>query len=185
MEALILPGILNSGPDHWQTHWERQHPSFVRIRHRDWVRPVCDEWVEALESTLSMSAGSDVVLVAHSLGCDLVPHWAERTGKRIKGALLVAPPDPDNPNFPADAVGFAPLPLKQLPFPSIVVASENDPYGTLEFASRMASAWGSHFVNVGPLGHINADSGLGEWRDGLVLYRRLADWSSVPNSTPE
>lgn len=108
--ALILPGIRNSGPDHWQSHWQRANPSFVRIEQRDWDRPICNEWVEALENTLPSLGAANVVLVAHSLACALVAHWAGRTKLKIKGALLVAPPDPDGPNFPKEALGFSPCP---------------------------------------------------------------------------
>lgn len=171
--TLILPGIGNSGPDHWQSRWEMANPSFARIQQRDWNRPVCSEWMEVLENTLA-SVSTDVVLVAHSLACALVAHWAGQTKLNTKGALLVAPPNPDGPNFPKEAVGFSPLPTKSLAFPSIVVASANDPYGSLEFARSVASAWGSRFVAIGPAGHINSNSGLGEWNDGFTLFKQLA-----------
>lgn len=170
--ALILPGIGNSGPDHWQSSWEKKNPSFVRIRQRDWDHPTCKEWTESLENTLA-DIGANVVLVAHSLGCALVAHWTMKTNLHVKGALLVAPPNPDGPNFPKEAVGFSPLPLQPFSFQSIVVASTNDPYGSLEFANSLASAWGSRFVNIGPAGHINASSDLGEWGDGFSIFRQL------------
>ena len=170
--ALILPGIGNSGQDHWQSHWQRANPSFVRIEQKDWDRPICKEWVESLENTLS-SLGANVVLVAHSLACALVAHWAEKTKLKVKGALLVAPPNPDGPNFPKEAVGFSPLPMNSLVFPSIVVASANDPYGNLQFAKSSAFSWGSRFINIGPAGHINSNSGLGEWNEGFSLFKQL------------
>jgi predicted alpha/beta hydrolase family esterase len=172
--ALILPGIGNSGPDHWQSHWEKANPSFVRIQQQEWNNPVCKEWVEVLEATLSR-LGPNVVLVAHSLACALIPHWAKKTKQKVRGALLVATPNPDAPAFPRVAVGFSPLPLKSLPFPSIVVASTNDPYGSLEFAKSVATAWGSQFVSIGAAGHINAESGIGEWNEGFSHFRQLAE----------
>lgn len=170
--VLILPGIGNSGPEHWQTLWEKTNPSFSRIQQRDWDYPVCAEWAKVLEESL-MSISTNTVLVAHSLACALVAHWAAKTKLKIKGALLVAPPNPDGPNFPKEAVGFSPLPLRTLPFPSIVVASTNDPYGAFEFTKSVASAWGSRFESIGPAGHINANSGLGEWNEGFSLFRQL------------
>ena len=143
------------------------------MQQSDWENPFCEDWVEALERTL-LGMTTETVLAAHSLGCLLVAHWAAKTRIGAKGALLVAPPDPEGPNYPKQAVGFSPLPLKRLAFPSIVVASANDPYGTLSFAQRIAAAWGSGFVNIGAVGHINADSGLGDWPEGLSLLRRLA-----------
>ncbi len=171
--ALILPGIGNSDPDHWQSLWERANPSFMRIQQRDWDHPVCKEWMETLENTLS-SVDANVVLVAHSLACALVAHWANETRLNIKGALLVAPPNPNGPNFPKEAVGFSPLPMDSFAFPSIVVASSNDPYGNLEFAKSVASSWGARFVNIGHAGHINSNSGLGEWNEGFSLFKQLA-----------
>jgi hypothetical protein len=171
--VFILPGINNSGPGHWQSHWENANPSFLRVKQCDWDHPVCGEWLEVLDNSLT-HAGADTVLVAHSLACALVAHWAERANLTIKGALLVAPPNPDGANFPKEAVGFSPLPLKPLAFPSIVVASTNDPYGDLVFAKSTASAWGSRFVNIGAAGHINSNSDLGEWNEGFALLQQLA-----------
>jgi uncharacterized protein len=171
--ALILPGIGNSNAEHWQSLWEKANPSFVRVKQADWDNPVCGEWLEVLEQQVAQ-AGDNVVLIAHSLACVLVAHWAAKTKYRIKGALLVAPPNPDGPNFPTEAVGFSPLPLKPLAFPSIVVASTNDPYGNLDFAQTCASGWDSRFVSIGAVGHINSASGLGGWREGFELFRQLA-----------
>lgn len=171
--VLVLPGIGNSGPDHWQSLWEAAHPSFVRVEQRDWDSPVCEEWLSSLERHVAR-AGGDVVLAAHSLACLVVSHWAQQTDLRVKGALLVAPPNPDGPGFPKEASGFSPVPAKEFAFPSIVVASSSDPYGTLEFAQSCAGAWGSRFVNAGAVGHINSSSGLGEWREGFALLRQLA-----------
>lgn len=171
--VLILPGIGNSGPEHWQSLWEKANPSFVRVQQRDWDHPACIEWLAVLEKSVAR-AGDDVVLVAHSLACVLVAHWAMRTNLKIKGVLLVALPNPDGPNFPKEAVGFSPLPMKPLAFSSILVASTNDPYGSVEFARSAASVWGSRFVNIGPAGHINSNSGLGEWNEGFSLLQQLA-----------
>jgi hypothetical protein len=170
--VLILPGIGNSGPQHWQTLWEQRHPHSQRVNQRDWVRPVCEEWVSALDAAVT-ACPSPPVLVAHSLACLLVAHWASRSAKPIKGALLVAIPDPDGPNFPAEARGFSPLPVHPFAFPSIVVASSDDPFSSLSHAKHCAAAWRSDFVEIGHAGHINADSGLGEWHEGYVLLQQL------------
>lgn len=171
--ALILPGIGNSGADHWQSQWEKANPYFMRIQQRDWDNPVCTEWLNTLENTLSR-LGPNVILVAHSLACVLVAHWAENKKNKIRGALLVAPPNPDGPNFPKEAIGFSPLPLTSLPFPSIVVASTNDPYGSIEFSKSVATAWGSHFICIGAAGHINSESGLGKWKEGFLYFEQLS-----------
>ena len=192
--VLILPGIGNSGPEHWQSLWEASNPSFRRVEQRDWDTPVCSEWIASLEKATAecvssalplvaagnatpppvSNSGPETVLVAHSLACLLVAHWAAVTKLRIRGALLVAVPDPEGANFPVEAIGFGPVPQKALPFRTIVVASTNDPYGSMDHASRCASIWGSDLVVINGAGHINSDSGLGEWREGFALLQRLA-----------
>jgi predicted alpha/beta hydrolase family esterase len=151
--VLILPGIGNSGPLHWQSLWEQANPSFIRIQQRDWDNPTCEEWVSTLESAVK-STGPNVVLVAHSLACLTIAHWAAGTDLTIKAALLVAVPDPSGPSFPKEAVGFAKTPMKRLAFPSIIVASDDDPYATSEYTAGIAKAWGSKLVNIGNRGHI-------------------------------
>jgi len=171
-QLLILSGIYNSGPEHWQTLWQRDDPTIQKLEHRDWDTPDCHEWVRELEHTVSQ-LGPDLVLVAHSLACLMVAHWAATTRLRIKAALLVSVPDPDGPAFPADAKNFSHVPLQPLPFPSIVVSSTNDPYGTQQHMEKCAKSWGSEFVSVGALGHINADSQLGNWEQGKALLQRV------------
>ncbi len=170
--VLIVPGLGGSGPEHWQSLWEQAHPSFVRVKQHDWDHPVREEWLAPLERAVAL-AGGNTVLAAHSLGCALVAHWAAHTLLKIRGALLVAPANPDGPNCPKEVTGFSPLPLAPLPFPSIVVASTNDPYGDLAFARATAHAWGSRFVSIGRAGHINAASGLGDWQEGFALLKQL------------
>jgi len=170
--VLILPGIGNSGPLHWQTLWEQSNPAFVRVQQRDWDNPVCDEWVAAIEDAVNR-AGPQVVLVAHSLACLAVAHWAASPHSPIKTALLVAVPNSQRPTFPKEAVGFAETPTQPFSFHSTVVVSDDDPYGSAENAERLAAAWDSRVVRIGPCGHINADSGLGDWPAGFELLKKL------------
>jgi predicted alpha/beta hydrolase family esterase len=170
--VLILPGLGNSGPEHWQSLWEQRHSDFKRVQQRDWDNPVCDEWVDVLDVEVR-KAGAEVLLVAHSLACLTVAHWASRKYRPIRGALLVAVPDPTRDDFPKEIQGFSHTPERLLPFPSIMVASTDDPYGSIEHAAHLAQAWGSRFVNIGARGHINGDSGLGDWAEGYELLLRL------------
>ena len=176
MTTLILPGIGNSGPEHWQSYWEREDPSCRRVLQAEWDAPRRENWVATLDAAIE-TEGDLVVLVAHSSSCALVAHWARDATPdalaRVRGALLVAPSDPEGPNYPAGPTGFAPVPLHPLPFPTIVVASADDAYVSLERARSYAAAWQSAFVDVGPLGHINATSGLGRWPAGLALLAEL------------
>lgn len=165
-EVIILAGLWNSGPQHWQTLWEQKHPNWKRAHHRDWNNPECDEWVAEVDAAIAESEGPPV-LVAHSLACVAVAKWAASGSPlNIAGAFLVAPSDVDAPNYPVEAVGFQPMPMEKLPFPSILVASSNDEYVTLERARAIAAAWGSRFVEIGEAGHINGASGYGDWPEG-------------------
>lgn len=170
---LIVPGLYNSGPDHWQTHWERALPGAVRVEQQDWERPLLGDWTISLAEAVRQQPGA--ILVAHSLGCALVAHFARVTGGRgVGGAMLVAPADV-NREGPAGRllVGFSPIPRQRLPFPSLVVASRNDPYVEIERAEAFARGWGSEFVDLGRAGHINVASGHGAWPKGRALLNRL------------
>ena len=170
--VLILPGLYNSGPEHWQSRWESVHQDFQRVMQDDWERPRCGDWIARLDA--AVFATSDAVLVAHSSSCALVAHWAGRGGPGlVRGALLVAPSDPEAASYPAGPTGFAPMPLERLPFPSIVVASTDDQYVSEARARTFAAAWASRLVIVGAAGHINSASGLGEWPAGFELLQEL------------
>ncbi|MEO6528718.1 MAG: alpha/beta hydrolase [Gemmatimonadaceae bacterium] len=174
--TLLLPGLSNSGPEHWQSHWERTDSACRRVVQTEWEMPRCADWVETLTAAIDSTNGA-VVLVAHSSSCALVAHWtravsAERLA-RVRGALLVAPSDPEGPNYPAGPTGFAPMPQTPLPFPSIVVASTDDEYVTPAQARAYAAAWGSVYVEIGAAGHINSASGLGAWPAGHTLLEQL------------
>jgi len=170
----IVPGLGSSGPAHWQTYFERQNPDFTRIEQREWDAPDRAEWVETLEQALAGEDLSQVVLIAHSLGCPTVAHWAATYGHCIKGALLVAPVDVETASFATlPPTGFGPMPMQRLPFPSKVITSTTDQWVTEARARQFAEAWGSELVNIGDAGHINAASGHGDWPAGLAL---LQEW---------
>jgi predicted alpha/beta hydrolase family esterase len=144
----------------------------VRVQQRDWDNPVCEEWVAVNEEAVKR-AGHNVALVAHSLACLAVAHWAAKPHSPIKAALLVAVPDSKGPNFPPEARGFSETPTQRFPFRSTVVVSDNDPYGSPEHSAQIAAAWGSRVVHIGNRGHINANSGLGAWPEGYELLNQL------------
>ncbi|MBO9517524.1 MAG: alpha/beta hydrolase [Porphyrobacter sp.] len=175
---LLVPGLFNSGPDHWQTQWEGQLPNSARVELGLWDDPQRNAWVNQLNLAIH-SAGRPVILVAHSLGCHAVSWWAEYErpdpNGPVKGALLVAPPEVENPGLDDRLARFAPVVKQSLPFPSIVVASRDDPYIAFGRARRLARIWKSRFVDAGWLGHINSDSNLREWPFGLFLLRQLRD----------
>lgn len=172
---LTVPGLGNSGPGHWQTRWEETLPDCHRIDLGLWDDPHRNTWVNKINLAIQR-ADRPVVLAAHSLGCLAVAWWAEfeqpRDGKVI-GALLVAPPDVEVRPIDRRLTRFAPFPHGELPFPSVLVSSRNDPYMGIGQAQQLAQAWGSDFVDAGEAGHINAESELGEWTFGQLLLGQL------------
>jgi len=169
-----IPGLGNSGPDHWQTHFENSGNNFCRINQEEWDAPASKDWIEKIESTLSEYDLSTVILIGHSLGCTAIANWAKKYKKVIKGALLVAPSDLEAPRYNFPTVGFDRVPLDKINFKTIVVASSNDEWVSLERAQFFAAHWASEFINIGEAGHINAVSGFGEWPEGLEILKRLA-----------
>lgn len=176
--VLTVPGLDNSGPGHWQSRWERDHSSIARVDLGIWHSPRRNPWVTKLDQAIR-EAQAPVVLVAHSLGCLAVAWWAALAGQPwgspVAGALLVAPPDLDTLEVLRIGQDFRPRPKVLFPFASIIVASSDDPYATLERQFDMAKDWGSHFVDAGLLGHINAEAGLVDWFEGQALLGRLID----------
>lgn len=176
--VFTLPGWGSSPAAHWQSRWEATHPHVTRVHQEDWERPDAARWTATVEAALD-GAETPVVLAAHSMGCLVVARLPARVRVKVRGALLVAPPDTQVTNFPSVATGFVPVPRLPLPFPSIVVASTNDPYASLECQQALAQAWGSRLVNVGDAGHINSASGLGLWGLGWALVQELAASSAA------
>jgi len=172
---LVVPGLNGSGPTHWQSHWELALPGAKRVEQTDWDRPCLGEWTANLVEAVRRRPGA--LLIAHSLGCALVAHMADITnGRGVGGALLVAPADVDGDTPASQSLtGFAPMPRRRLPFPSLVVASRNDPFVTFERARTFARAWGSAFADVGEAGHINVCSGHGPWIEGRAYLHDLMD----------
>ena len=172
---IVLPGLGGSGADHWQSRWERTDPDMTRFMPSDWDQPELADWCRALDRAVE-ALDRPPVLVAHSLSCLLVAHWAAERGTLTRGAMLIAVPDPSGPAFPEEARSFAPVPEQPLPFPSLIVASTDDPFGTIDYSALCARQWGSRLIALGPLGHINAASNLGDWPAGReILVSFLAE----------
>ena len=183
---VIVPGWRNSGPAHWQTLWANRLPHVVRVelQDKDWLHPKREVWLKAISETIQSQRGP-VVLAAHSLGCIAAVHLPSVVTHQIRGALLVAPADPERRGVLAD---FAPAPHQALPYRSVLVASANDPYCPIRTAGAYARAWGSELVRLQNAGHINAESGHGEWPLGLSLLQSLLaehDWDSSIHNQAE
>ena len=179
--VLLLPGWLDSGAGHWQSRWEARYGD-IRVVQHDWVAPRRGDWVARLEEVV-IADRRPVLLVAHSLGCVLVAAWAgiSRNASRAIGALLVAPPDVEHEAAPREVAAFAPVPDAPLPFPATVVVSDDDPFCAPGRSAQFATAWRAARVSIGPRGHINAESGLGDWAEGRALLDDLARKNSHGN----
>ncbi|WP_157218213.1 RBBP9/YdeN family alpha/beta hydrolase [Flavisphingomonas formosensis] len=176
--CLIVPGLNGSGEQHWQTLWERERSDCVRVEMGCWSRPVRTVWISRLEQAVLCTA-EPIVIVAHSLGCLATAWWSTLSDPsitaRVRGALLVAPPDVEKHGPHRVLKRFAPEPDTPLPFPSLLVASRNDPYASFERQAEMARRWHSELIDVGACGHINAESGLDDWIDGQTLLDELIE----------
>lgn len=176
--VLTVPGLGGSGPAHWQSLWEHSRSDCIRADLGTWDEPRRNAWVTRLDHAIR-AAEAPVLLVAHSLGCLAVAWWAELSGQPygqpVAGALLVAPPDVERAGVGPTLGRFAPAPTTSLPFPSILAASDDDPYCELQRAFDLSRIWGSEFVDLGSCGHVNAASGIGLWHEGQALLERLID----------
>jgi uncharacterized protein len=183
---IIIPGLNNSGPHHWQTIWEKKLPNTVRAELGGWDNPRRSAWITNLGIAIRQIAGPKI-LVAHSLGCHAVAWWTKHEPEAgnldISGALLVAQPDVDSVTKGSKLADFAPAPRTFLPFPTFLVGSQNDPYCSVQHAQKLARRWRARFINAGLFGHINADSDIGDWPYGLSLLDTLA-YKSNPIVNP-
>ena len=167
--VLLLPGWLDSDAQHWQSRWERL-PGYRRVEQNDWLWPRRGDWMARLDEVL-LESDASAVLVAHSLGCQLVAAWAAHSQHvaRAHAALLVAPPDTERADMPPNLFTWNPIQRRRLPFSAHMVASDDDPFCTVDRACSMAADWGCALTFIGQRGHINAESGLGDWPDGHAL----------------
>jgi len=175
-DFLVLPGLGNSGVDHWQSFWCLAFRNATRVIQDNWDRPSPDAWLKNLEAAVA-GGTRPAILICHSLSCALAAHWAA-AGKagRVRAALLVAPSDVERPgNTPESVRAFGPMPLKRFPVPALVVASSDDTYVTPERGRIFAQAWGADYCELPELGHINSSSRLGFWPQGLLMLGRLIE----------
>jgi len=183
---LTVPGLNGSGPSHWQTLWETSRSDTARVDLGMWHGPHRNSWVTKLDQAVR-TTDAPIILAAHGLGCLAVAWWAELAGQAygwpVAGALLTAPPDVDRPNAAPELKAFGPSPTTALPFPSILAASTDDPWISVDHAHSLAVLWGSHFVELGDCGHVNAASGVGWWDEGQELLERVINASELNSST--
>lgn len=180
--VLIVPGLRDHVPAHWQTHLEHALSAtrkVVSVPPLESDKLSCAARVAAIQRAVASIEGP-IVVVAHSGGVVMLVHWAQQFHRPVQAALLAAPPDFSTPlpaGYPTltdlDANGWLPVPSARLPFPSLVAASTNDPLASLDSVTAMARHWGSELVNVGAVGHLNPASGFGPWKQAEALVHRL------------
>jgi uncharacterized protein len=173
-DILVLPGLGNSDPGHWQLRWTEKMSTAAVVEQAEWDDPDPEDWIDTIVAAVDLAA-RPVVLVAHSLACIALVKAAPRFPEgKVRGAFLVSPPDIEmNAAVPKETLDFRPIPRDPLPFPSLLVASSTDPFTSLETAADLAGAWGSEFHQAGEAGHINVASGHGPWPEGLLMFTRL------------
>ncbi|RVL88343.1 RBBP9/YdeN family alpha/beta hydrolase [Sinorhizobium meliloti] len=181
VEVLILPGLNGSPDGHWQRYWALDQAGSRVVEQDDWTCPSLESWRARLEDEIA-AADDDIWLVGHSLGCILAANLAERPiASRVRGALLVAPCDLETTEkMHPCVIKFGAMPLKRLPFPSLVVGSLDDPYMSIDLLRLTARAWGSALVDIGAAGHINIASGFGHWQAGYALLELLKSQGEGP-----
>jgi Predicted esterase of the alpha/beta hydrolase fold len=172
-DILIVPGYTNSGPDHWQSRWQSRLSTARRVEQAEWSKPEREDWTRTMAEAVN-EATRPIVVVAHSLGVSTFVQALPMFARPIAGAFLVAPPEVENPSIrPKHLMTFGPYPREPLPFPSILIASRNDPFGSFEHAGDIANAWGSLFIDAGEAGHLNAESGHGPWPEGSMVFAQF------------
>ncbi|MDX1298329.1 MAG: alpha/beta hydrolase [Pseudomonas sp.] len=173
---LIVPGWQGSADEHWQSHWQRSLPNSARVEQADWLTPNREDWVAELQRNIDNDP-CPTILIAHSLGCITVAHWAAQAPieslRRVRAALLVAPADVQRANCPPALQNFAPIPQQPLPFPSQLVGSDNDCAASAARAIELARDWGSAATILSGVGHINVQSGHQRWEQGFTYLYRL------------
>lgn len=169
---LIIPGLGDSGPGHWQSRWQAKLPTAQRVVQASWDRPERGPWVGAIRDALAAETGRPVVALAHSLGViALVAAATDADPPPLAGAFLVTPPSAATVGaLPEIDDAFLPFPTAPLPCPSALVASRNDPYGDFREVEELALDWGSKLIDAGQAGHITDASGHGPWPEGLMAF---------------
>ncbi|MDO6385422.1 alpha/beta hydrolase [Uliginosibacterium sp. 31-12] len=165
-KILIVPGLHGSSPEHWQSWLETKLPGTQRIEQDDWATPHLPRWAGAIRHELDRAKGH-VWIIAHSYGCLATALATTGYQNKVAGIMFVAPADPDK----FDVASY--LAHEKLAFPSVVVASSNDPWMRLTKAAYWADLWGARLINLGNAGHINVDSGFGAWQEGLDIFEQL------------
>ena len=179
MKYVLSPGYTNSGPDHWQTHLENTYTSFERIIHDNWDFVDRERWVQEIENTLCL-LDDEIIVIGHSCGSNAIAQLANTDSPhkfKVKAAVLVAPANVDDKHLPPDITAQSPLPYNKLPFPTLVIGSDNDPFMSLKVLEDLAEAWGAELTVLPSAGHIASSDGYGVWPEVAELIEEFTKTS--------
>jgi hypothetical protein len=176
-DFVLVPGINDSGPEHWQSFWQKRHGFWLRVAQSRWNNPDIGLWIDAIRRLLETTR-RPAILVGHSFGA-LASCCVTASGQhKIAGLMLVAPAEPARFEV-EDRVPTTPLGV-----PCIVVASHNDPVVRFPRAVYWSKVWNANLADVGEAGHINAESGFGPWPYGLQVLKDLVETIDTRGGEP-
>ncbi len=165
---VLVPGLYDSGPEHWQGRWQTRYPFWKRISQKTWNNPDIELWIGAIRRLLALQH-SPAILVGHSFGALASCCLAVERTHSIAGLMLVAPAEPVR--FELEYR----VPERPLGVPAVVVASHDDPLMRFSRALHWSEMWGAEVVDLGEAGHINAEAGFGPWLYGLQILWQLTE----------
>jgi len=165
-KVLLLHGWGGSDFPHWQS-WlaseiakEYGTVSFLKFSNFDF--PDLEVWKKELKEELE-SFKPDIV-ICHSLANTLWFHLCvDSKLQEVEKLYLVAPP---SFNCAVEEIkSFFPLnlPTNTMAKETLLVSSTNDPYMTIDEAKELQKSLNIKMIVLDNAGHINTDSGYGEW----------------------
>lgn len=181
--VLIVPGYHGSGAAHWQSWLQDNIPGSQRVSGIDWETPILPRWAEQVGKAIDASP-QPLWVVAHSFGCLASAIAIAQHPRKVAGAILVAPADPERFSIHGvrdraqdgkkDSVNIL-LPQGRLAETGLLIASENDPWLTFSEARKWAGRWELPLYNARQAGHINTESGFGPWPVLLELLKAMVE----------
>jgi predicted alpha/beta hydrolase family esterase len=165
--VLLLHGWGGSDFPHWQSYLASEIAkdygcvSFLKFSNFDF--PKLDAWRD--EMLKEIEEFKPTTIVCHSLANTL---WFilcnEDALQEVEKLFLVAPPSLNTDIEELKEFFPIKLPKKLYAKKTLLITSTNDPYLTQDEAKQMQQALKVDMEVLEGAGHINADSGFGEWR---------------------
>jgi len=163
-KVLLLHGWGGSDFPHWQSWLASEIAknygtvSFLEFSNFDF--PDLNIWKKELQEELK-SFQPDIV-ICHSLANTLWFHLQSEI-KKVKKLYLIAPPSLHCNVEEIKEFFPLPMPTNTSAEETLLISSTNDPYMTLEEAKELQKSLNIEMKVLENAGHINAESGYGEW----------------------